>query len=38
LRMNTTFKRILFWNEVGLNNIHETWRNTLNNSFKYKQE
>jgi hypothetical protein len=24
LRMNTTFKRILFWNEVGLNNIHET--------------
>ncbi len=21
LRMNTTFKRILFWNEVGLNNI-----------------
>jgi hypothetical protein len=23
LRMNTTFKRILFWNEVGLNNIHD---------------
>lgn len=37
LRMNTTFKRILFWNEVGLNNIHDVRITLNNNSFQCKK-